>query len=45
LQDWSALDFNYKTNTAEGTGSAQDVIDKVLNLDKETFDDSSGEAA
>lgn len=45
LQGWIALDFNYKTNTAEGTGSAQDVMDKVLNLDKETFDEISGDAA
>lgn len=45
LQGWIALDFNYKTNTAEGTGSAQDVMDKVLNLDKDTFDDTSGDAA
>jgi hypothetical protein len=45
LQGWIALDFNYKTNTAEGTGSAQDVMDRVLNLDKETFDDTSGDAA
>lgn len=45
MKGWIALDFNYKTNTAEGTGSAQDVMDKVLNLDKETFDDTSGDAA
>lgn len=45
LQDWIALDFNYKTHTAEGTGSAQDVMHKVLNLDKQTFDDTSEDTA
>ncbi|WP_253911924.1 hypothetical protein [Pseudomonas sp. CVAP len=45
LQGWIALDFNYKTNTVEGKGSAQDVMDKVLNLDKQTFDDAGADAA
>ncbi len=45
LQGWIALDFNYKTHTAEGTGSAQDVMDKVLNLDKQTFDDADADMA
>lgn len=45
LQGWIALDFNYKTHNAEGTGSAQDVMNKVLNLDKKTFDDTSEETA
>jgi hypothetical protein len=45
LQGWIALDFNYKTHTAEGTGSAQDVMDKVLNLDKQTFNDNSEDTA
>lgn len=45
LQGWIALDFNYKTHTAEGTGSAQDVIDKVLNLDKQMFDDTGEDTA
>lgn len=45
LQGWIALDFNYKTHTAEGTGSAQEVIDKVLNLDKQTFDDTGADLA
>ncbi|WP_426142527.1 hypothetical protein [Pseudomonas sp. DWP3-1-2] len=45
LQDWIALDFNYKTHTAEGTGSAQDVMDKVLNLDRQTFDDAGADTA
>ncbi|MCJ8175154.1 hypothetical protein MRS45_03505 [Pseudomonas viridiflava] len=45
LQGWIALDFNYKTHTAEGTGSAQDVMDKVLNLDKQMFDDTSADTA
>lgn len=45
LQGWIALDFNYKTHTAEGTGSAQDIMDKVLNLDKQTFDDTGAEPA
>lgn len=45
LQGWIALDFNYKTHTAEGTGSAQEVIDKVLSLDKQTFDDTGAEPA
>ncbi|WHS58114.1 hypothetical protein [Pseudomonas sp. G2-4] len=44
LQGWIALDFNYKTNTVEGKGSAQDVMDKVLNLDKETFDNAGADA-
>lgn len=39
LQGWIELDFNYKTHIAEGTGTAQDVMNKVLNLDKQTFDD------
>ncbi|SQF98797.1 Uncharacterised protein [Paucimonas lemoignei] len=38
LQGWITLDFNYKTHTAEGAGSAQDVINKVLSLDKQMFD-------
>ncbi|MEE4635392.1 hypothetical protein V2L05_14555 [Pseudomonas alliivorans] len=45
LQGWIALDFNYKTHTAEGTGSAQDVMDKVLNLDKQTFNDNGEDSA
>ncbi len=45
LQGWIALDFNYKTHTAEGTGSAQDVMNKVLNLDKQTFDDTGADPA
>lgn len=45
LQGWIALDFNYKTHTAEGTGSAQDVMDKVLNLDKQMFDDTGADPA
>lgn len=45
LQGWIALDFNYKTHTAEGTGSAQDVINQVLNLDKQTFDDTDADPA
>jgi hypothetical protein len=45
LQGWIALDFNYKTHTAEGKGSAQDVMDKVLNLDKQTFDDTGADMA
>lgn len=45
LQGWIALDFNYKTHTAEGTGSAQEVIDKVLSLDKQTFDDTGADPA
>ncbi|WP_256588202.1 hypothetical protein [Pseudomonas sp. GW460-R15] len=45
LQGWIALDFNYKTNSVEGKGSAQDVMDKVLNLDKQTFDDAGADAA
>jgi hypothetical protein len=45
LQGWIALDFNYKTHTVEGTGSAQDVMDKVLNLDKQTFDDTGADTA
>lgn len=44
LQDWIALDFNYRTNTVEGKGSAQDVMNKVLNLDKQTFDNASADA-
>lgn len=43
LQGWIALDFNYKTHTAEGTGSAQDVINKVLSLDKQMFDDTGAD--
>ncbi|QVX18136.1 hypothetical protein DB356_19285 [Pseudomonas congelans] len=43
LQGWIALDFNYKTHTAEGTGSAQDVINKVLSLDKQMFDDAGAD--
>ncbi|MCD5997469.1 hypothetical protein KDX38_28420 [Pseudomonas sp. CDFA 602] len=45
LQGWIALDFNYKTHTAEGAGSAQDVMNKVLNLDKQTFDDTGADSA
>lgn len=45
LQGWIALDFNYKTHTAEGTGSAQDVINKVLSLDKQMFDDTGADPA
>ncbi|WP_369682252.1 hypothetical protein [Pseudomonas gingeri] len=45
LQAWIALDFNYKTHTAEGQGSAQEVMDKVLGLDKQTFDESGSGAA
>jgi len=45
LQGWIALDFNYKTHTAEGTGSAQDVINQVMNLDKQTFDDTDADPA
>ncbi|WP_051070733.1 hypothetical protein [Pseudomonas asplenii] len=40
LQAWIALDFNYKTHTVEGQGSAQAILDKVLALDSETFDES-----
>ena len=43
LEGWIALDFNYKTHTAEGTGSAQDVMDAILNFDKETFNDTRGD--
>lgn len=45
LQGWIALDFNYQTHTAEGTGSAQDVMDKVLNLDRQMFDNVSSNPA
>ncbi|MCQ3032521.1 hypothetical protein NLO88_17860 [Pseudomonas syringae] len=45
LQGWIALDFNYKTHTAEGTGSALDVINKVLSLDKQMFDDTAADPA
>jgi hypothetical protein len=45
LEGWIALDFNYKTHTAEGTGSAKDVMDKVLNLDKKTFGNTGVEPA
>lgn len=45
LQGWIALDFNYKTHTADGTGSAQDVMDRILNLDKQTFDDAGAATA
>lgn len=44
LQDWIALDFNYKTHRAEGKGSAIDVMSKVLNLDQQTFDDAGLDA-
>ncbi|WP_273825939.1 hypothetical protein [Pseudomonas asplenii] len=40
LQAWIALDFNYKTHTVEGQGSPQAILDKVLALDSETFDES-----
>ena len=45
LQGWIALDFNYKTHTVEGKGSPQDVMDKVLNLDKQLFDDAGADTA
>lgn len=45
LEGWIALDFNYKTHTAEGMGSPKDVMDKVLNLDKQTFDNAGAEPA
>ncbi|WP_420232880.1 hypothetical protein ACN079_28995 [Pseudomonas sp. ABY48] len=45
LQGWIALDFNYKTHTVEGKGSPQEVMDKVLNLDKQTFDDADADMA
>lgn len=45
LQGWISLDFNYKTNTVEGKGSALDVMNKVLDFDKVTFEDASGNAA
>ena len=40
LQDWIALDFNYKTHKVEGNGSVIDVLNKVLNLDPRTFDNA-----
>lgn len=43
LQGWIALDFNYKTHTVEGKGSPQEVMDKVLNLDKQLFDDAGAD--
>lgn len=43
LQGWIALDFNYKTHTVEGKGSPQDVMDNVLNLDKQLFDDAGAD--
>lgn len=45
LEGWIALDFNYKTHTAEGAGSPKDVMDKVLDLDKQTFDSTGAEPA
>ncbi|WP_225248366.1 hypothetical protein [Pseudomonas tehranensis] len=45
LQGWIALDFNYKTHTVEGKGSPQEVMDKVLNLDKQLFDDAGADTA
>jgi hypothetical protein len=45
LQGWIALDFNYKTHTVEGKGSPQDVMDKVLNLDKQLFDHAGADTA
>nr|WP_305518264.1 hypothetical protein [Pseudomonas sp. Q11] len=45
LQGWIALDFNYNTHTVEGKGSPQEVMDKVLNLDKQTFEDAGADAA
>lgn len=44
LQGWIALDFNYKTHSVEGKGSAEDVMDKVLNFDTEMFAGSADSA-
>ncbi|MCQ3030505.1 hypothetical protein NLO88_07525 [Pseudomonas syringae] len=37
LQDWIDQDFNYKTNTAEGSTDAQSILEKVLNLESDIF--------
>lgn len=37
LQHWIDLDFNYKTNTAEGITDAQSLLDKVLNPESDIF--------
>lgn len=37
LQDWIDQDFNYKTNTAEGSTDAQSILKKVLNPESDIF--------
>ncbi len=37
LQNWIDQDFNYKTNTAEGSTDAQSILEKVLNPQSDMF--------
>ncbi|SHN00065.1 hypothetical protein SAMN05216593_105304 [Pseudomonas asturiensis] len=41
LQDWIDQDFNYWTHTAEGTGSTQSLLEKVLDPESTLFADQS----